>query len=256
MAYDAIVVPELHTMRTTTLERLEAFEQAGGKLIFMGDVPKYENAVLSQRPAALAERSMQIPYCKADLVKALEEVRTVAITDTKGMPCDYLLYSMREDSNCRWLFVANGKEPYSRDVATKKDAFFTFDGCWRVELYDTMNGSITPLDATYENGKTVLHRTVYPYDSFLFRLTPTNTAPEAIETEKKKNLSHSVLVPEMVSYITDEPNVLMLDMGEWALDDEPYQPKKRSCAPTRRSAAALAIALGATDPVSRGACRR
>ncbi len=226
MAYDAIVVPELHTMRTTTLERLEAFKNAGGKLIFMGEVPKYENAVPSQSPALLAEKSLRIPFCKSDLVKALEDVRTIMISDTKGMPSDDLLYSMREDNDCRWLFIANGKEPYNRDVATNKETLFTLDGYWRVELYDTMNGKIAPINATYQDGKTVIQRTVYPYDSFLFRLSFANTAPETIIPTAKKISSHAIFVPETVSYMTNEPNALLLDMGEWALDDEPYQPKE------------------------------
>jgi hypothetical protein len=35
MAYEAVVVPACETLRSTTLERLEAFADAGGKLIFM-----------------------------------------------------------------------------------------------------------------------------------------------------------------------------------------------------------------------------
>jgi hypothetical protein len=142
------------------------------------------------------------------------------------MPCDDLLYALREDTDCHWLFVANGKEPYSPDIATKKDVFFTLDGCWRVELYDTMSGTVTPIGVTHEDGKTLIRRTVYPYDSFLFRLTTTDTASEVIEVTAKKTTSQAVFVPETVSYTLNEPNVLLLDMGEWALDDEPYQQKE------------------------------
>ena len=35
MAYDAVVVPACETLRSTTLERLEAFRAAGGKLLFI-----------------------------------------------------------------------------------------------------------------------------------------------------------------------------------------------------------------------------
>ena len=37
MAYDMILVPGCETLRATTLERLEGFAKAGGKLVFVGD---------------------------------------------------------------------------------------------------------------------------------------------------------------------------------------------------------------------------
>lgn len=62
MAYDAVVVPGCQTLRSTTLERLEAFASAGGKLIFLGDAPKYENAVLSDRGRNLWQQAIRVQY--------------------------------------------------------------------------------------------------------------------------------------------------------------------------------------------------
>ena len=49
MAYDAVVVPGCETLRSTTLERLEAFQRAGGRLIFLGDAPRYAEAKPDER---------------------------------------------------------------------------------------------------------------------------------------------------------------------------------------------------------------
>ena len=54
MAYDVILVPGCETLRSSTLERLEAFAAAGGTLIFAGATPTLENAAESLRGAALA----------------------------------------------------------------------------------------------------------------------------------------------------------------------------------------------------------
>lgn len=58
MAYDAVIVPGCETLRSTTLERLEAFAGAGGRLIFIGDAPKYENA----RPSHAQRRCMSVRF--------------------------------------------------------------------------------------------------------------------------------------------------------------------------------------------------
>ena len=45
MKYDVVIVPALETMRKTSLERLEAFKKAGGRIIFLGEAPGYIDAV-------------------------------------------------------------------------------------------------------------------------------------------------------------------------------------------------------------------
>ena len=52
MRYDVVLVPGCETLRTTTLERLEAFRQAGGRLLFLGEPPRLENALPSRRGGA------------------------------------------------------------------------------------------------------------------------------------------------------------------------------------------------------------
>jgi hypothetical protein len=71
MEYDAIVVPDCETLRSSTLERLEQFRNQGGKLIFMGNAPAYENAVKSDRGVALYEKSVCISFDRARLLSEL-----------------------------------------------------------------------------------------------------------------------------------------------------------------------------------------
>ena len=71
MAYDVVIVPECETLRSTTLARLEAFAAAGGKLVFMGDAPKYEDAKPSARGKALFDSARQIAFSRGALLDAL-----------------------------------------------------------------------------------------------------------------------------------------------------------------------------------------
>ncbi len=50
MNYDVIIVPGCETLRSTTLDRLEAFQKAGGgKIIFLGELPRFVDAVESNK---------------------------------------------------------------------------------------------------------------------------------------------------------------------------------------------------------------
>jgi hypothetical protein len=48
MDYDVVIVPNCETLRSSTVERLEAFRKAGGKLIFAGEVASLVDATESQ----------------------------------------------------------------------------------------------------------------------------------------------------------------------------------------------------------------
>lgn len=64
MEYDMILVPGCETLRSTTLERLEGFANAGGKLVFVGDLPTLEDARPSERGLKLAKNAKKAQFNK------------------------------------------------------------------------------------------------------------------------------------------------------------------------------------------------
>ena len=50
MSYETVVIPPAITLRGTTLDRLEAFADAGGDLIFAGRIPVCCDAALRATP--------------------------------------------------------------------------------------------------------------------------------------------------------------------------------------------------------------
>jgi hypothetical protein len=68
MTYDTILVPGCETLRASTVERLEAFRAAGGRLIFLGEAPAYVEAVPSERGRALWARSQAVAFEKEALL--------------------------------------------------------------------------------------------------------------------------------------------------------------------------------------------
>ena len=224
MAYDAVVVPACETLRSSTVERLEAFRRAGGRLIFMGGAPRWMDATESDLPRALYERSEQISFSSAELIDALEPVREVALCKQNGTYTDDLLYQMREDGGDRWLFVCKGRTPSETDPTPSEAVHIELPAYYKVKLYDTLTGEIRDAETVgYEKGRTVISVDVYDHDSFLFRLSPIDapaTRVEAVTQEERE--AHVLAVEPLVPFTLNEPNALLLSKAEYALDGGEY----------------------------------
>lgn len=227
MEYDAIVVPGCETLRSTTLEKLEAFQKAGGKLIFMGELPTLENAVPSKRGENLAKISTRIPYTRHAILNALESVRDVDIRTEAGVLTTDLLHQFRVDGEGRWLFIARGTIPHNRDISRFKDLVIRVKGNWRVSLYDTATGEVQNVRFRTKDGETEIFCRAYDYDSFLFRFDPTeDSLDETAVSGESEAKAIALSLPITVPYTLSEPNALLLDQAEYALDDEAWQPSE------------------------------
>ncbi len=105
--YKAVVVPPLLTLRSTTLELLRKFRDAGGKVIFAGDVPGHVDAVKDDAVAEFAKLCDRTPASGRGLAAAAECCRRVSITDGDGVGIANALYLLREDSDRFYFFMCN-----------------------------------------------------------------------------------------------------------------------------------------------------
>lgn len=226
MEYDAVIVPGCETLRSTTLDRLEAFRDAGGTLIFAGEVPTLENAVPCNRGAALAERAMKIPFAKSAVLGALESFRLVNIQTNAGVLTPNLLHQFREDGEGRWLFIAHGTIPRNRDMSRFQNLVIRLKGNWKVSLYNTENGEVQEIRQRICGGMTEVFSRMYEYDSLLLWMEPCESTDEtacALPMEDGMKQERAVKVPITVPYTLSEPNALLLDQAEYALDDGEWQ---------------------------------
>ena len=177
----------MRTIRSTTLERLEALADAGGRVIFLGKVPALVDAVVSDRAAKLAERSVVLPFQQYELMEALEEERELDIRKENGDRTDNLFYQLREDNGCRWLFVCHVGRKNNR-LDKPEVLQVRIRGSVQVTCYHAMDGSVQALEAEYLDGWTQLQVTLFSQDSFLWRLTE-KQGDGAAEPEKKQENS-------------------------------------------------------------------
>ena len=222
MAYDAVIVCSSRTLRSTTLDRLEAFRDAGGRLIFVGEAPDHENAARSDRPIKLYERSEKLDFNRAAILRALEPLRFLDIRDAWGKRAEILLYQQQRDGDGQWLFIANGKNPESPDVEHNYIARFIINGEYSLTEYDTLTGEIRPQPARVEGGKTVFERVWHLQDSLLLRLEAGKPVPGGEAFRPERPAPDQCL--KNVAFSLTEPNMLVLDMAEWSLNGGEWHP--------------------------------
>ncbi len=238
MQYDAIIVPGCKTLRSSTLSRLEAFREAGGRLIFLGESPSLLDAVPSELPAALFRKSLHADFDRSTLLSLLEDLRFVDIRVTgrregKAFPIavgsrtDHLLYQLRKDGRYRWLFIARGDKPLSPQLDPNLKVRIVLTGLFRVREYDSLSGRILQPAVSYESGRTILSRSWFQHDSLLLRLeeipqseasAPMPTISSAVPALPGRSILHKV------DYSLSEPNAYLLDMAEWSADGGPFEP--------------------------------
>ena len=225
MEYDHVIVPDLKTIRATTLERLEAFHKAGGDVLFLGNCPDHVDACPSDAAISLYSSARRASFAPSEILDALEDARQVDIRGESGARTDYLIHQMRNENDGKWLFIARGKNPECRDVDSGEQLRIRIKGQWKLTVFDTMTGDIFPIPADYPGEWTEIIRDWHDHDSLLLKLEP-GVCTENADAKTEMASAKPLRVPVLPEFITHEPNVLLLDRAEWAFDDSEWQPKE------------------------------
>lgn len=217
LPYDYVVVPNLRTLRSTTLDYLDKASKLG-TVIFAGEVPVLVDGEPSSRARTLAYRCERVDWAPGPLLAALEPARQVRVTSQAPV-----LYQLRREGDRRYLFLCHtdrDRSPGTVRVAVKGD--------WNVTHLDTLQGSMTRLASRREQDWTELDWPMPPHGSLLLSLEPgwkpggaslaprewKDAAPSWIEGGKPEGS-----VPITLS----EPNVLLLDQAGWRWNGGPWR---------------------------------
>lgn len=256
MAYKTVLLPDLLTIRGTTVEILEEFAKNGGQVVFLGRVPLLVDGVPSDRARRLAQEAMQVPFQKEEVLKAVEQQREIDVRMENGGRSENLFYQMREDGENRWLFLCHVNRKRNR-VDLGERMKICLRGYFRIESYNAMDGSVSQVEVSFSRGMTEAEVIMYAEDSLLWKLIPAK-ATEAAETEnrsgtaevtgsfyiktgicagtyglvatpkKEKKQADAVLttIYEPKTYRLAEPDVLLLDKAQWRLDNGDWNPRQ------------------------------
>ncbi|MBQ7291179.1 MAG: hypothetical protein IJW76_05620 [Clostridia bacterium] len=221
MKYDTVIVPYLETIRSTTLEALKKFRAHGGKVIFMGEVPKFVDAAVSDKAKIFAEECEKISWSQTAVLGALESKRFVDIRKQDGYRAENMIHQLRDDGNVKHLFVSHvHSEDYDTAPVTANTVILK--GEWTVSEYDTMKGEKRRLAVKYNGGNTEFTWVCAVNDSLLLELSAGKDTEEGGFVYKYKEYIKAEYPVHKAEYRLEEPNVLLLDRAKYSLNGEAF----------------------------------
>ena len=225
MHYDAVIVPAMRTIRGTTLDRLEAFAAAGGRVLFLGEIPSLVDAESSSRASSLAACCESVPFTKHAVLRALEPQREVRLHVAEGKwveshaPRDVILHQLRANGENRILFCCNTDRERGRPGTR-----IALRGEWAFTWLETITGARESLEAHVTNGWTTAVWDAPAHGSLLVEAQPGkgSSGIRLVEPRWQEVTRLADTSPILLS----EPNVLLLDQAEWRVNDGPWQARE------------------------------
>ena len=219
MSYRVVVVSNMTTIRPSTVKMLREFMDMGGKVIIMGDEPKYIDAIPYDGDFALKFGAVCIDYDEKSLVDAIRECsgEYISVVDDEDNPISDILVQAKHDFDGGDAFVVLNSDlennKYSANIV-----FYTQDERF-VEIWDFATGKRYNLTSgvSFDEGYTVINTDLLAGETQCYVLR--REKDESIENEPLLDeCSSNPICCELEAYY-DEPNVCVLDFAKWRWED-------------------------------------
>jgi len=226
----------MKTIRSSTLALLEKFRQAGGLVIFAGDIPAYVDAVQSTAASDFATQGKHFASVNDEAIGTLAALasRVEVLDMAQNKPLSTALTLLREDKDALYLLVVNtshmpsewNKDPLVRD---RREAFESVkirlqtDAAGAPLELDPSTGEMYAAQAARVDGTWDVLTSLPRISSrvFVFPRKKQSSIPPA------RTLYHAVqaspLDPPAWDLLLDEDNVLVLDRPRYRLDKGKWQ---------------------------------
>ena len=245
MAYETVILPGCHTLRSNTIRCLKEFAALGGRVLILGRAPYLvdgESAAPIDWPGAVK----QMPFERAALLEELEDIRQVDVRAKDGSRTENLVYQLRKAGNgIRYLFLAHATEHIShefQDMVNSTDypyvepVTISIRGKYKVKEMDTLSGSIKPYKAEIrKKGEEAWTRISYllPVHASLLLELDENGEEQGMGQDSAGK-PYQNITPDCKPYDLEQPyqvdfeeeNVVLLDMAEYRMDEEEWQPEE------------------------------
>ncbi|MBQ6352278.1 MAG: hypothetical protein IJJ28_03305, partial [Lentisphaeria bacterium] len=234
--YKAVLVPQLRTIRATTLRLLADFAAAGGLVACIGTPPKYVDGVRSPRAAEAFGKFVSVNPEELDRVFS-PVARNVSLRTPEGRETASTLCLLKRGADFQTLFVCNTgheldsfaqmEEPRVCDrrlTLPEVEVRLKSRGAGRVVELDLNTGKFHEVESVVRDGWRIFRTSFAELGSRLFIEgdAAVKTSPRPAEPAGEAVLT---LPATGWSVRRDEPNVLVLDHGRYRVEGGEWSEK-------------------------------
>ena len=217
--YKCVIVPPMTTIRKTTLELLNRFSAAGGKVIFTGEPSDYVDALKSDEAKKLARSTQSIPFDRQEIVKTIKNLTSplAEITDAAtGKDIADIFCQVKISGNDIILVALNvSTENSFENVSIKLNA----QGY--PQIWDCRNGSVKLADHKTD-GDAILINTSFTPSQELAIVVSKTIDPSAAATPAIVHKGKTQITGDF-DYSLSEPNICVLDYARYKIADNHWQ---------------------------------
>lgn len=231
-----IIPPQTRTLLSSTVDLLEKFLDAGGKLVVFDPQPDWIEAQPAERLAALWRKPGVSILSQLQMLNGVLEThlqRRVSLVTPQGQQAAHLLYMQRaldgDDAGKTAYFIVNNDRNSGYPVEVN------IAGAGRLEEWDPLTGQVCALAAEQRDGKFKFDTYFGPAGSRLYIVDP--TADPEIQTVKNGFQqfesagqtpwgagSQDDFVGPAAPFTRTDPNILTLDMCQYRMAGMDWSP--------------------------------
>ncbi len=217
--YTTILVCGLDTIRKSTLNIIEEFIKVGGNVIFAGETPKYEDALLSNRPMELAKKSHSIDFNEKDLentlIRCVGKKIEISLAN-REMANNIWVQQYKEQSNDIYFFLNIDRKIYKKDIKIKiyrKNIAYE-----NIKLLDCLNGEVKAIDYKKESDYFEII-TDFEMGGELLLLIEETKIQIAENKAYKRLLENEQKLFGPYNYCIKDKNICVLDFANWRINN-------------------------------------
>ena len=215
-SYRTVVLGKMTTIRSSTLELLKGFKDAGGIVILAGEAPENLDGSPSEKPRAIESMAVHIPSDRESIASTVRDhtpIPVEALDPATGERIPDIYCQVKRDGERTILAAMNmSREKDYPEVLLKIDA--------RGEVceWDCRSGEVVR-HKSLPGGNSLEIRTAFEGpEEHLYTISP-EPVPGASDAPDYEWVSDLPLSGPF-AYTLDEPNLCVLDMGYVEIDGE------------------------------------
>ncbi len=215
-AYEAVLVPPVDTLRSTTVELLREFADAGGRVVFCEPVPQRVDVEPSEAARELADGCAVAAFRRQSVAKAVAGTRRVSVTAPSGAQKREVFYALRQAGDEQRLFLINNDRENATGLLRVEVAA---EG--NVQLWDAETGKRYSVECESSDGKACFNAELPATGGRIYVVTERDEELPALPALRELEV-RKLPQEQWTSELTDH-NVLVLDRPQFRVNDGQWQ---------------------------------